>query len=161
MLRRKGVVLALTVLLVLIGSNIAFSQGQDTQGQPAPVSSITPASPVAPVVTAAEAQWVWGEIVSVDVARSEVTIKYLDYETDQEKEMVLTADDKTTYENAQSLADIQPKDTLSIDYVVTADGKNIAKNISVEKAEAVPEPGQSSEAVAPPAPATETAPIAQ
>ncbi len=161
MFRRKGVVLALTVLLVLIGSNIVFSQEQDTQGQPVPASPIAPVSPAAPVVTAAEAQWVWGEIVSVDAAKNEFTIKYLDYETDQEKEMVLAADNKTAYENAQSLADIQPKDTLSIDYIVTADGKNIAKNISVEKAEAVPEPEQGPEAVAPPAPVTEAVPVAQ
>jgi len=158
---RKGFVLALAVLIALIGSNIAFSQEQNIQTQPAPVSPAVPAASTIAAVAAAEAQWVWGEIVSVDAAKSEFTIRYLDYETDQEKEMTLGADDKTGYENAQSLADIKPKDTLSIDYIVGADGKNIAKNISVEKAEAVPEPEQGTEAATPPAPVTEAAPIAQ
>jgi hypothetical protein len=44
-------------------------------------------------------------------------------------------DDKTGFENVGSLAQVQPQDTLSIDYKVTADGKNTAKNISVEKAQ--------------------------
>jgi hypothetical protein len=49
--------------------------------------------------------------------------------------MTVAADDKTTFEEVKSLAEIQPKDILSVDYKVSADGRNIAKNISVEKAE--------------------------
>ena len=79
-----------------------------------------------------DAQWVWGEVVSVDAAANTVVVKYLDYETDQEKDISVSVDAKTTYENASALSDIKVKDTLSIDYV-TVNGKNIAKNISVEK----------------------------
>jgi hypothetical protein len=82
-----------------------------------------------------EIQWVWGEVVSLDPAARSVTLKYLDYETDQEKEMVIGANENTTYENIKSLNEIKPKDTLSIDYTVGAEGINTAKNISLEKPE--------------------------
>ena len=87
-----------------------------------------------------ETQWIWGEVVSADSASKSVTIKYLDYETDQEKDMVIGVDEKTTYENIKSIDDIKPKDTLSIDYIAGPDGKNVAKNISLEKPESVPAP---------------------
>ena len=82
-----------------------------------------------------ETQWIWGEVVSLDAQMNEVTIKYLDYETDQDKQMVVAVDDKTTYENVKSLVELKPNDTLSIDYEVTAEGKNLAKNIGLEKME--------------------------
>ena len=98
-----------------------------------------------------ETQWIWGEVVSADSASKSVTIKYLDYETDQEKDMVIGVDEKTTYENIKSIDDIKPKDTLSIDYIAGPDGKNVAKNISLEKPESVPAPQEA-------APSEETSP---
>lgn len=83
-----------------------------------------------------EVQWLWGEVVSVDTQKNEFVVKYLDYETDSDKETVVGVDDKTTYENVISLVEIAPEDTVSVDYSVGSDGKIMAKNISVEKAEA-------------------------
>jgi len=79
-------------------------------------------------------QWVWGEVTAVDVPTKSITLKYLDYETDQEKDMSLVVDASTAYDNIKSLDEIKPKDNLSVDYIVQ-DGKNIAKNISLEKLE--------------------------
>lgn len=62
-------------------------------------------------------------------------IRYLDYETDTEKEISVGVDDKTTYENIKSLEEIKPQDAVSVDYIVNTDGKNIAKNINLEKNE--------------------------
>ena len=98
-------------------------------------------------------QWLWGEAVSVDIQKNEVVVRYQDYDTEQEKEMTVSADTKTTFENVRSLAEVQPKDTLSIDYKVLPDGKNIARNISVEKAESM-------DAVSSAAVAAEAAPAA-
>lgn len=92
-------------------------------------------APAAEAVTEPEAQWLWGEVISVDANTRQIAVKYFDYETDAEKEMTISADDKTTYENVKSILEIKPLDTLSVDYTVGLDGKNIAKNISVEKAE--------------------------
>ena len=82
-----------------------------------------------------ETQWLWGEVVSVDPEKNEMLIKYIDYETDQEKEVTIEIDEKTTYENAKSLIDIKPQDTVAVDYIINPDGKNIAGNISLEKLE--------------------------
>jgi hypothetical protein len=87
-----------------------------------------------------DVQWLWGEAVSVDTAKGEVVVKYLDYETEEEKQVTIATDDKTTFENVNSLAQIKTADTLSIDYAVDKDGKNLAKNISVEKPEEVNAP---------------------
>jgi uncharacterized Zn finger protein len=62
-------------------------------------------------------------------------VKYLDYDADQEKEMAINVDEKTIYENVKSIDEIKPQDTVSIDYIVSPEGKNIAKNISIEKIE--------------------------
>ncbi len=89
-----------------------------------------------------EAQWLWGEIDSVDIQRNEVTVRFLDYDTEQEKEVNISVDEKTTYENANFLLDIKPSDVVSINYLVFPDGKNLARNISVEKPETTsPETG--------------------
>jgi len=79
--------------------------------------------------------WLWGEVSAVDTDKGVITVKYLDYETDTEKEAAIYADEKTAYENASSIADIKPKDIVSVDYVSGAQGSNIARNISVEKPE--------------------------
>jgi hypothetical protein len=62
-------------------------------------------------------------------------VKYVDYEVDQEKEITFSLDDKTKLENVAALDEIKAKDSVSVDYIVTADGSNLAKSISVEKAE--------------------------
>ena len=81
-----------------------------------------------------ETKWRWGEVVSTDIQNKTLTIKYLDFETDQEKELLLAVDESTVYENVKSLEEIQPKDILSVDFLVS-DSKNVAKNISIEKPE--------------------------
>ena len=81
-------------------------------------------------------QWAWGEVMNLDNLAKTITLKYLDYETDQEQELVLVVDEKTTFESIQNFNDLKLKDTLSIDYLAGADNKNIAKNISFEKPEA-------------------------
>jgi hypothetical protein len=87
----------------------------------------------------ANTQWVWGEVVNVDSPGKALTLKYLDYETDQEKELSLSVDDATIYQNFKSLDEIQPKNNLSVDYILK-DGKNIAKSINLETSESAPSP---------------------
>jgi len=81
-------------------------------------------------------QWAWGEVTNLDKQANTITLKYLDYEADQEKEMVLVVDEKTTFENIKDFNELKLKDTLSIDYMIGVDNKNIAKNISFEKPDA-------------------------
>ena len=125
-----GLVLGITVSLILIGVSSTFSQEQALE-EPEKQATLQ-AEP--------ELLWLWGEVVSVDTQKNEILIKTPDYETDQEKEIAISADEHTAYENAASLSEIKPSNTLTIDYTVSLDGKNIAKNISVEKPEIEPIP---------------------
>ena len=124
------------IALIALTSLIAFA-AEDTTSPANPVAS--PASPIVSVSAPQAApqnendtQWVWGEVVNLDSTSKTITLKYLDYETDQEKDIVLTVNEKTTFENIKSFDEIKVKDTLSIDYTVAPDGKNIAKNIGLE-----------------------------
>jgi len=109
---------------IFISTGLVFSQEQTAGKPPAQQAPLEP-----------EAQWIWGDVVSVDTAAKKMLVKYLDYETDTEKEISIDVEDKTTYENVKSIDEIKPQDTLSIDYAVSSDGRNIAKNVSVEKPE--------------------------
>jgi len=80
----------------------------------------------------AEIQWVWGEVVSVDTGEKSLTIKYLDYDTDEEKTMKIAITDATTFEDAKGIEGIKASDTVSVEYGEQG-GKNIAKVITVEK----------------------------
>ena len=106
---------------------------------PAQVEAATPTHPAEEAKTEPEIQWVWGEVVSTNPINNELLVKYVDYDTDSEKEITISTDDKTTYENAKSIDEIKVRDSVSIDYAVSADGKNLAKNISLEKPETIEE----------------------
>ncbi len=105
-----------------------------------------------------ELQWIWGEVSSVDLENKVFVVKYLDYETDQEKEIIVNTDERTAYENIKFLEEMKPSDTLSVDYIVASDGKNIAKNVSIEKPEVMPVSTQRAEAASENTPAQNQAP---
>lgn len=137
MRQKRGLILIIAVSLIFLSTGLNFAQEQV-----ASESAITenPAMP--------ETQWVYGEVVNVDAQNKVLSVKYLDYETDTEKEMSVAVDDKTTYENVKSLDEIKPQDSVSIDYLVSPDSQNIANNISVEKPEGIeslPEEGTKAE----------------
>lgn len=118
------------IVLILAGAGLALSEDQITE--PNALAAATTQEN-----NDSNTQWVWGEVTAVDALAKTITLKYLDYETDQEKEIVLTVDDSTAYDNVKSLEEIQLKDNLSVDYI-SKDGKNIAKSISLEKSESAP-----------------------
>ena len=121
-------------------------QASEAQGTPAIAQPSQPTAAPAvkptetqeilpPVTTELETQWVWGEVTALDPQNKEVTINYFDYETDTEKELKLNINDNTRYENINSLNDLKLHDTISVDYILSTDGKYSARNISVEKPE--------------------------
>ena len=128
------------VALIALTTLIAFAAEEAKVGAENPVASPVDSAasvsasqaPQVPAQNENNTQWAWGEVVSVDAAAKTITLKYLDYETDQEKNVVLSVDEKTTFENIKILDDIKVKDTLSIDYMAGPDGKNVAKNIGLE-----------------------------
>lgn len=126
--RKTGLVLGIAISLMFISAGLVFSQAPTVE------ENITVQTPNESL-NEPQIEWLWGEVVSLDAANKLLTVKYLDYETDQEKEINITVDEQTVYENAKSLEEIKPQDALSIDYIVSPEGKNLAKKISLEKPE--------------------------
>lgn len=126
MRKNAGFILLIAVLFIGISAGPGF--GEETTIEQGGAVPPQPASEM-------DILWLWGEVISIDIERSQLTLKYLDYELDQEKEMIVTVDSKTTYENVKSYNQIKPKDTVSVDYVTEASGRNLAKNITVERPE--------------------------
>lgn len=126
-MKRKNLILGITASLIFISTGLLFSQESVEQG-----------GVIAEPKNEIEVQWLWGEVVGLDAQSRTMTVKYLDYETDQEKEISIGTDAKTTYENIKSIDELKPKDAVSVDYFATPEGRNIAKNISLEKPEAAP-----------------------
>ena len=123
------VVSVICLSLLLLFSQASFCQEAGEQAQ-----NVTGNQTIEP-----EDSWLWGDVVSLDTAAGKLVLKYIDYESDNEKEVSVYASAETTYENVSALAEIKPEDTVSVDYITAADGKMMAKHISVEKLESVPE----------------------
>lgn len=130
---RTALVLGMAFSLILISAGLIFSQEAATEPPAEPVTVEGTAIPEAQ--DAPDIQWLWGEAVSVSTENKEILVKYLDYETDQEKEISISVDEDTAYENIDSIEGIKPQDNLSVDYIASSEGKNIAKNISLDKPE--------------------------
>lgn len=112
---------------------VGLCQAQPQGAEPVIKEDVVPSESA--VANEMDIQWKWGEVISVDTAKKQIAVNYLDYDTDEEKQIKINADSNTVFENVQSIADIKPKDIVSVDYVSRADGENIAQNISVEKPE--------------------------
>lgn len=140
-----SLILGVTFFLIFISGSVLFSQEQITPEEPAP-EALVPEEMTPEVLSEPQVLWLWGEAASIDLDNKQISVKYLDYETDTEKEMKISIDEKTTFENVNSIDEIKPKDTVSIDYIVTPDAQNIAKNISVEKAENLETPQEGAQA---------------
>ncbi|MCX5699263.1 MAG: hypothetical protein NTX01_06160 [Candidatus Omnitrophica bacterium] len=130
----KVVILSGLAMVMMSTAQIVFAE--EAAVEPADSVTIT-SNQQAASQKDGQMQWAWGEVTNLDNQARTVTLKYLDYETDQEKELVLVVDEKTAFENIQDFNELKLKDTLSIDYMIEVDNKNIAKNISFDKPDAL------------------------
>lgn len=124
------------VILIMVSTLLAFAQ--DPEAGPMDETVSADADQQSAMKNTNDAQWGWGEVINVDAQAKTLTLKHLDYETDQEKDLVLIIDENTVFENIKNLDEIKVKDTLSIDYMITAEGANLAKNINFEQPDAAP-----------------------
>jgi hypothetical protein len=149
-MKRNASILIFAIFLAVSFLTLSFAQENQTSQNPvaaqentavAPEIPAAPAAPAAPAkpaeIKAVPTEWLYGEINSVDIAAKTLAMTYLDYDTDIEKQVTVSIDAKTIFENVKSLEEIKPQDMVSIDYVVGADGKNLAVTVSVEKPESV------------------------
>ncbi len=126
---KKVILSSGVVIVVMMVAHIVFAEEAIT-----PIDQAVSASSQQPALQKeSETQWAWGEVTNLDNQAKVITLKRPDYETDQEKELILSVDEKTVFENIKDFNELKLKDTLSIDYMIGTDNQNIAKNISFEK----------------------------
>jgi len=132
---KTALILTTAFYFMFTGVTSVFSQEESMQGQAGQEIKSEP-----------KTQQSLGEVVSVDTQNKMLVLKHLDSETGKEQEINIYLDEKTAYQNVESIEGINPKDSLSIDYIVNAEGKNIAKNVNLEKQEvSTPEAASSSD----------------
>lgn len=118
--RRKYLVLFYTVCLLF--SNVVFAQEEVSSRQEGEQTT-----------NDTDVLWVWAKIISVDSINKTLSVKYSDFETGIEKEMIVSVDKDTFYENIKSIEELKPQDNVTIDYFVDQTKKNIAKYIGFKK----------------------------
>lgn len=124
-------ILTIAILTLLLAYPV-FSQ-ENTAAQ-------KPDAPAVPVVPPSEAPnqakeiAIYGEVQSVDAAKSVLTVQYYDYDSDSEKTSEVAVKADTKLENAPTIAGIKKGDWVDVTYVVK-DGINVASIITVEKEE--------------------------
>ncbi len=128
----KAVVLSGLAIVMMAATQIVLAEETVVE---AVDSEVITSNQLTPSQKESDLQWAWGEVTNLDNQAKTITLKYLDYETDQEKELILVVDEKTTFENVKDFSELKIKDTLSIDYMIGVDSKNIATNVSFEQPE--------------------------
>lgn len=114
------------------GNEVSLPQALPSVSQEAAVPVSEEVSKSAEPAAEKTAEWVWGEVVSVDKENKQLVIKHLDYDTYEEVQTALKLDDKTLLENVTDLGEIQPRDHVTVDYRVEK-GSNLVGLIVVEK----------------------------
>ncbi len=132
------VAISLVYLATLVSSEEANPSKTETAVPPA-VTATTPAAPVAePKPAAEETKWVWAEVTGVDAVNNQIVVKYLDYDTDEEKSLTIVIDSATRFENAEGIKSVSAGDNVGVDYILNDKGQALAKSIALEKAESMP-----------------------
>jgi|GEM_PF-1546705 len=75
----------------------------------------------------------YGEVLSV--AQDQIMVREFDYATGEEKDVVyyITAD--TILDSVESVDQIKPSDLVDVEFMVSEDGKNIAREILADRIE--------------------------
>jgi hypothetical protein len=83
--------------------------------------------------------WVGGEVIGVDSSAGTISVSYYDFESDELNDIDIVVTGQTEFEGVNSLSGIESGDYVDVDYVVSPEGKNVARLIAVEKLDIYPE----------------------
>jgi hypothetical protein len=136
-MEKRKVIIFIAVMCIVSFLGIASALDEEMT-QEAQELSVPAEISQAPAAGEEDAEWLLGEVVNLDPQKRVIKVKYLDYESELEKEADIAVDDATVYENIKSIVELKQSDTVSVDYVVSASGKNMATKIILEKEEPVP-----------------------
>jgi len=124
-MKRIALVCVIGILSVVLLQGNVTAQEPKVQGT---------ASPTAAVQNEPKTESIYGEVMAVKDDGSSMTVQYYDDDTDEEKNIEISASQDTKFENASALKDVKKGDWVDVTYG-TGDGKNKAALISVEKEE--------------------------
>ena len=75
----------------------------------------------------------YGEVLSV--MQDQIMIKEFDYAAGEEKDVVYYITTDTIFDSVESADQIRPSDLVDVEFTISQDGKNIAKEILVDRIE--------------------------
>ena len=75
----------------------------------------------------------YGEVLSAN--QDQMTVREFDYETGEETDIVYYFIADTILDSVESADQIKPGDLVDVEFTVSADGKNIAKEVLVDRIE--------------------------
>jgi len=75
----------------------------------------------------------YGEVLSV--AQDQIMVREFDYATGEEKDVVYYISADTILDSVESVDQIKPSDLVDVEFMVSEDGKNIAREILVDRIE--------------------------
>ena len=107
---------------------------QAPQEAPAQASQTAPAE----VVVKTSELSIYGEVQAINAQAASMTVQYYDYDNDKEKALEVALDKDSKLENVKAIDEVKKGDWVDVTYTATG-GKNIIRNISVEKGEPVQE----------------------
>lgn len=136
---RYGKVFAIMTVVCVVACAAAYAQDstESVEAIPGPGDAVAAAEAARAVISQPKDQSIYGEVRAVDVAANSMTVQYYDYDTDEEKSIVLSLGADARIENASGLGSIRKGDWADITYL-EQNGKNMAKSIIVEKEEEIP-----------------------
>jgi hypothetical protein len=77
--------------------------------------------------------YTYGEVLSV--GENQILIREFDYGTGEEKDVVYHITPDTIFDEVESADQITPTDLVDVEFIATEDGRNIAKEILVDRIE--------------------------
>jgi hypothetical protein len=75
----------------------------------------------------------YGEVLSV--TQDQIMVREFDYATGEEKDAVYYISAGTTFDVVESADQIRPGDLIDVEFIVSPDGRNIAKEVFVDSIE--------------------------
>lgn len=125
---KKTIAIIVSILFVLSVAGLSFAAEQKAAPAPEKKEMKKEAAPAEKKTEKKAApKTVSGEVAAVDAKAMTVTVK------GKKGDVAITVDDKTKFEKGKTLADVKVGDKATVKYT-EADGKNVAKSVTVKAA---------------------------
>ena len=95
--------------------------------------ALTPINSVAQDQDEEQVFYSYGEVLSV--IQGQIMVREFDYATGEEKDVVYYITTDTILDSVESADQIKPSNLVDVEFTVSEDGKNIAKEILVDRIE--------------------------